>query len=61
MSAAEYLQTLPTDLLGAMARGEIDARAVAARLMVDRGLDLQGEWVGFARAAVAWGIKKAVS
>ncbi|MDO8698016.1 MAG: hypothetical protein Q7J74_12990, partial [Pseudomonas sp.] len=60
MNPAEYLQTLPTDLLGAMARGEIDAQAVAARLMADRGLDQQGDWVGFAQAAVVWGIKKAV-
>ena len=60
MSATEYLQTLPSDLLGAMARGEIDAQAVAARLMADRGLDQQGEWVGFPQAAVVWGGKKAV-
>lgn len=61
MSATEYLQTLPTDLLGAMARGEIDAQAVATRLMAERGLDQQGKWVGFVQAAVVWGIKKAVS
>lgn len=61
MSAAEYLQTLPTDLLGALARGEIDAREVAAKLMADRGLDQEGRWVGFPQAAVAWDIKKAVS
>lgn len=60
MTAAEYLQALPTDLLGSMARGEIDVQAVAARLMADRGLDQQGKWVGFPQAAAIWGIKKTV-
>jgi hypothetical protein len=54
MDAAEYLQTLPTDLLQAMANGEIDAREVAAKLMADRGLDSEGQWVGFERAFKAW-------
>ena len=54
MDATEYLQTLPTDLLRALACGEIDAREVAAKLMADRGLDRDGKWVGFARAAEAW-------
>lgn len=59
MDAAEYLQTLPTDLLRALACGEIDAREVAAKLMAGRGLDQEGKWVGFPKAAVAWDIKKA--
>jgi hypothetical protein len=54
MDAVEYLQPLPTDLLGAMARGEIDAKKLAAQLMADRGLDQNGKWVGFDKAAKAW-------
>ena len=54
MDAAEYLQTLPTDLLRALACGEIDAREVAAKLMAGRGLDQEGRWVGFERSFEAW-------
>ena len=54
MDAAEYLQTLPTDLLRALACGEIDAQEVAAKLMAGRGLDQEGEWVGFSNAAKVW-------
>lgn len=54
MDATEYLQTLPTDLLRALACGEIDAREVAAKLMAGRGLDQEGKWVGFDKAAVVW-------
>ena len=57
MDAAEYLQTLPTDLLRALACGEIDAREVAAKLMADRGLNQEGKWVGFVQAAEVWGVK----
>jgi hypothetical protein len=56
MDAAEYLQTLPTDLLRALASGEIDAREVAAKLMAGRGLDEWGKWVGFERAAFIWSV-----
>ena len=55
MDAAEYLQTLPTDLLRALACGEIDAREVAAKLMAGRGLNREGKWVGFQKAAMTWG------
>ena len=54
MDAAEYLQTLPTDLLRALACGEINARELAAKLMAGRGLDQEGKWVGFDKAAVVW-------
>ena len=56
MDAAEYLQTLSTDLLRALACGEIDAREVAAKLMAGRGLDQEGKWVGFEKAALAWSV-----
>lgn len=58
MDAAEYLQTLPTDLLRALACGEIDAREVAAKLMASRGLDDRGRWVGFDAAAGLWGLSQ---
>jgi hypothetical protein len=56
MNAAEYLQTLPTDLLHAMASGEIDAKKLEAQLMADRGLDQNGKWVGFEKAARVWAV-----
>ncbi|MDG9925001.1 MULTISPECIES: hypothetical protein [unclassified Pseudomonas] len=55
MNLLEHLQPLPTELLKAMARGEVDAQAVAAQLMAGRGLDRDGKWVGFERAAKEWG------
>lgn len=54
MSLLEHLQTLPTELLNAIAKGEVDAQAAAARLMADRGLDRHGKWVGFEKAAEEW-------
>ena len=45
MNLAEYLQPLPTELLIAMAKGEVDAQAIAAQLMAGRGLDEHGKWV----------------
>ena len=59
MNLLEHLQPLPTELLKAMAKGEIDAQLAAARLMADRGLDQNGKWVGFEAAAVAWGVARA--
>lgn len=54
MNLTEHLQPLPTELLKAMAKGEVDARAIAAQLMASRGLDRDGKWVGFERAAAIW-------
>lgn len=56
MNLLEHLQPLPTELLKAIARGEVDAQEVAARLMADRGLDRDGKWVGFEAAARMWGV-----
>ena len=56
MNLLEHLQPLPTDLLKAMAKGEVDTQAIAARLMADRGLDRDGRWVGFEKAAQVWGL-----
>ena len=55
MNLLEHLQPLPTELLQAMAKGEVDVQAVAAKLMAGRGLDRDGKWVGFERAAKEWG------
>lgn len=54
MSLLEHLQPLPTDLLIAMAKGEVDAQRIAAELVAGRGLDEQGKWVGFEKAAEVW-------
>jgi len=55
MNLHEHLQPLPTELLLAMAKGEVDTQAIAARLMAERGLDDQGDWVGFDKAGDIWG------
>lgn len=58
MNLLEHLQPLPTELLKAMAKGEIDAQLAAARLMADRGLDRDGKWVGFEKAAAEWAVDR---
>ncbi|GEM_PF-3379832 len=55
MNLHEHLQPLPTELLLAMAKGEVDTQAIAARLMAERGLDQAGRWIGFSAAAQMWG------
>ncbi|MBU0882263.1 MAG: hypothetical protein KKG42_02345 [Gammaproteobacteria bacterium] len=59
MNLLEHLQPLPTELLNAMAKGEVDTQAIAARLMAERGLDREGKWVGFDKAAEVWRISLA--
>jgi hypothetical protein len=59
MNLIEHMQPLPTELLKAMAKGEVDAQAIAAQLMASRGLDREGKWVGFEAAAAAWGVEHA--
>ena len=54
MNLADHLQPLPTELLLAMAKGEVDTQAIAAQLMAGRGLDEQGKWVGFEKAEQVW-------
>lgn len=55
MNLLEHLQPLPTELLLAMAKGEVDMEAIASRLVAERGLDKEGKWVGFPEAARLWG------
>ena len=47
---AEQLQTFDIDLLSAIARGEVDAVALARKVLASRGLSPAGQWVGFTRA-----------
>jgi hypothetical protein len=54
MNLLEHLQPLPTELLNAMAKGEVDTQAIAAQLMAGRGLDRDGKWVGFEKAKEVW-------
>lgn len=45
---AEFLYNLThTDLLVAIANGELDAVELAKKALKQRGLNLQGIWVGF--------------
>ncbi|HLA33029.1 MAG TPA: hypothetical protein VJ047_18565 [Pseudomonas sp.] len=60
MNLAEHLQPLPTELLIAMAKGEVDTQAIAAQLMAGRGLDKRGKWVGFEKSAMLWGDRKSL-
>ena len=54
MNLHEHLQPLPTELLIAMAKGEVDVEGLAARLVAERGLDQEGKWVGFEASAREW-------
>jgi hypothetical protein len=45
-----FIQIAQTKVLVAAARGELDLNRLAREEMASRGLDLQGEWVGFDRA-----------
>lgn len=49
-----FIQTADTEVLAAVARGEIDLNLIAREELAGRGLDNQGRWVGFdqARAAI---------
>lgn len=49
-AAKSMLQTFPTAVLAAAARGEIDLNALAKGELANRGVDTNGKWVGF-RAA----------
>ncbi len=44
------IQVLPINLILAAANGQIDLNALAREQLADRGLDLSGAWIGFAKA-----------
>jgi hypothetical protein len=50
-TADHYLNLLPSDLLAAVSRGEIDLNKLAAVTLAGRGLDQNAKWVGFPAAA----------
>ena len=45
-----FIQIALTKVLAAAARGELDLNLLAREELASRGLDAQGEWVGFDRA-----------
>ncbi len=46
-----FIQIALTKVLAAAARGELDLNLLAREELASRGLDTQGEWVGFDRAS----------
>ncbi|ONH46169.1 hypothetical protein BLL38_06315 [Pseudomonas gessardii] len=48
-TADHYLNVLPSELLAAASRGEIDLNELAAVVLAGRGLDHNTTWVGFRR------------
>ncbi len=47
----KYLTIFPSQLLAAVARGEVDLNHWAGVLLAGRGLDQNARWVGFPEAA----------
>ncbi len=50
-NAANYLNVLPSELLAAVVRGEVNLNDLAGDTLAGRGLDKNGVWVGFPEAA----------
>ncbi|WP_338496309.1 hypothetical protein V5F23_20340 [Pseudomonas sp. WP18] len=50
-TADKYLSIFPSQLLAAVARGEVDLNHWAGVLLAGRGLDQNARWVGFPEAA----------
>ena len=46
-----FIQIALTKVLASAARGEIDLNRLAREELASRGLDKDGQWVGFDRAA----------
>ncbi|MBI3479450.1 MAG: hypothetical protein HY016_03700 [Nitrosomonadales bacterium] len=46
-----FIQTVLTKVLAAAARGELDLNRLAREELAARGLDQNGAWVGFHKAA----------
>jgi len=45
-----FMQCALTKVLAAAARGELDLNKLAKHTLADRGLDQNGDWVGFKKA-----------
>ena len=50
-TASHHLNVLPSQLLAAASRGDIDLNELAAVVLAGRGLDHNATWVGFPAAA----------
>jgi len=46
-----FIQLALTEVLAAVARGELDLNKLAREELAARGLDQNGQWVGFQKAA----------
>ena len=55
VTAYYAMQALPTDVLAAIASGQVDPVLVAKALLVNQGLDLKGQWIGFEKAGIVHG------
>jgi hypothetical protein len=53
---AEQLQTFDTRFLVAIHHGDVDIAKLARQELMNRGLNGDGRWVGFAEAGEALGI-----
>ena len=51
-----FIQVAEAKVLAAVARGEIDLNRIAREELANRGLGLNGEWVGFDRARQIHGV-----
>jgi hypothetical protein len=54
-----FIQTALNKVLAAAARGELDLNRLAREEMASRGLDRDGNWVGFDRARQIHQVKAA--
>ncbi len=45
-----FIQLAAIKVLAAVANGELDLNALACKELANRGLEIQGNWVGFDRA-----------
>lgn len=52
------LQGIGSDMLAMAARGEIDLNALARMELAARGLDADGQWVGFDKAAEIHSVRR---
>lgn len=49
-TADQYMSVFPSEVLAAVARGEVDLNELARVVLAGRGLDQQARWVGFKEA-----------
>lgn len=55
--ALEEFQTIPTEVLLALATGQIDPLEIAKITLADRGMNKEGKWVGFKKSEEIWNEK----